>query len=114
LSQAELADAFGAAQSTIGSWESGAREPNHETTIRLAKFFGVSVDDMLGTRSQTEGSEIAPPVYDEEALALMEEMHKRDELKVLFSTSRHAKKEDIEAVNRLLKGLVGDPFNEDA
>lgn len=47
-SQQSFADSFGVAQSTVGGWESGKREPNYETTLRLAQFFGVSVDYLLG------------------------------------------------------------------
>lgn len=46
-SQQSFADAFGVAQSTVGGWESGAREPNHETTKKLAQFFNVPVDYLL-------------------------------------------------------------------
>ena len=40
-SQQSFADAFGVAQSTVGGWESGAREPNFATLYRLADFFHV-------------------------------------------------------------------------
>ncbi len=48
LSQYSFADAFGVAQSTVGGWESGKREPNFETMQRLADFFDVSIDFLLG------------------------------------------------------------------
>ena len=47
-SQQSFADAFGVAQTTVASWEGGKREPGHETTIRLAEFFNVTVDYLLG------------------------------------------------------------------
>ena len=47
-SQYAFADIFGVAQSTVGNWEAGKREPNYATTKRLADFFGVSVDYLLG------------------------------------------------------------------
>ena len=46
-SQQAFADAFGVAQSTVGGWEAGKREPNYETTIRLAEFFNVPVGRLL-------------------------------------------------------------------
>lgn len=57
LSQQAFADAFGVAQSTVGNWEAGKREPNQETTIRLAQFFGVSVDWLIGADAGDCGSE---------------------------------------------------------
>lgn len=47
-SQQAFADAFGVAQSTVGNWEAGKREPNYETTKKLAAFFNVSIDYLLG------------------------------------------------------------------
>ena len=48
MSQREFAKAFGVSQSAIGNWESGAREPNFDTIQRIAEFFNVSVDYLLG------------------------------------------------------------------
>ena len=47
-SQYTFADAFGVAQSTVGSWEAGKREPNLDTIQRIADFFSVTVDYLLG------------------------------------------------------------------
>lgn len=47
-SQKAFADAFGVAQSTVGGWESGKREPNFETTKKLAQFFDVPIDYLIG------------------------------------------------------------------
>ena len=55
-SQQAFADAFGVAQSTVGGWEAGKREPNYATTLKLANFFHVSVDYLLG---QTDQKDIA-------------------------------------------------------
>lgn len=48
MSQYVFAKDFGIAQSTVGGWESGKREPNFETVQKLADYFNVSVDYLLG------------------------------------------------------------------
>ena len=48
MSQYAFAKDFGVAQSTVGNWERGKREPNYATTQRLADYFDVSVDYLLG------------------------------------------------------------------
>ena len=47
-SQQAFADAFGVAQTTVASWEGGTRMPSHATILRLADFFNVSIDYLLG------------------------------------------------------------------
>lgn len=47
LSQAAFAKDFGVAQSTVGGWEAGTREPNFDTVQKLADYFDVSVDYLL-------------------------------------------------------------------
>lgn len=49
LSQKQLADKLGISQGTVGNWESGIREPNFQTVTKLAKYFNVSIDYLLGT-----------------------------------------------------------------
>lgn len=69
-SQQMFADAFGVAQSTVGNWEAGKREPNYEITMRLARFFGVSIDYLLGVEEKSEstpvpeGRLVQPPEYE--------------------------------------------------
>ena len=53
-SQYSFADAFGCAQSTVGSWEAGRREPPYKTLVKLADFFGVTTDYLLGRTDRPE------------------------------------------------------------
>lgn len=48
LKQSELAEALEVDQSTISSWESGYREPDFERLSKIAKFFEVTTDYLLG------------------------------------------------------------------
>ena len=48
LTQTQLAEATGFSQSAIAYWERGERTPSVEVIIKLAKFFGVSTDYLLG------------------------------------------------------------------
>lgn len=47
LTQADLANALGFSQQAIGSWETGRAFPDERTLPRIAKYFGVSIDDLL-------------------------------------------------------------------
>lgn len=48
LSQASLAIEIGVTQKAIDFWEKGINEPKASYIIKLAKFFGVSSDYLLG------------------------------------------------------------------
>lgn len=47
ISQKELAESLGVAQSSINYWEKGQRDPSITMVKKLADYFGISVDDFL-------------------------------------------------------------------
>jgi transcriptional regulator with XRE-family HTH domain len=57
ITQAQLGTAFDVAQQTIGKWEKGlGASPDPETIVRLADYFSVSTDYLLG---RTEYAEVS-------------------------------------------------------
>lgn len=48
LSQSELGQVVGVAQNTICNWENGSRQFDSEMLIKLAKYFDVTTDYLLG------------------------------------------------------------------
>lgn len=48
ISQVALAAALNVSQSTVASWENGSRYPDVGTLCRMADFFQVSTDSLLG------------------------------------------------------------------
>ena len=57
LSQAELGEALGLSRSAICLYETGKRAPDKETLIKIAAFFGVSLDYLLGLDNETKENE---------------------------------------------------------
>lgn len=55
LSQYDLANRLNMTRSSLGNYEMGVREPDFETTMKIATFFNVTVDELLG-RSPKEDS----------------------------------------------------------
>ena len=47
LTMKELGAEIGVAESTISQYETGKRQPDYETLLKLGEFFGVSVDFLL-------------------------------------------------------------------
>ena len=48
LGQTELAKAVGVSKGIISLWENGLRQPNMYSLIVLAKFFNISIDELVG------------------------------------------------------------------
>lgn len=52
LTQTQVADAVGLGRQAYAYYEKGEREPSTETLCKLADFFGVTVDELLGRTPQ--------------------------------------------------------------
>lgn len=48
MTMKELGKVIGVAEGTISQYETGKRQPNNDTLVLLANYFGVSIDYLLG------------------------------------------------------------------
>ena len=48
LGQVELAKQLGMSKGIISLWENGLREPNLSSLVTIARFFHVSLDELVG------------------------------------------------------------------
>lgn len=48
ITMKELGNEIGVAESTVSQYETGKRQPDYETLLKLSEYFGVSVDCLLG------------------------------------------------------------------
>lgn len=68
LTQKQFARAIGAAQNTVSQWETGTHGIDNDTLSRIANFFGVSIDYLLGNDFSPAEKSPADPEIDEAAL----------------------------------------------
>ena len=47
LSQQKLGEIFGFCNQTISFWESGSREPDLDTLLKISHYFEVSLEELL-------------------------------------------------------------------
>ena len=99
LTQAELAARLGISKSAVSMYERGNREPELSLLEKMADFFGVSVSALLGR----EAAELVNG--DAELTAYLEELRDRPELRMLFSLTKNATKEDVEAAVKIIEAL---------
>ena len=48
LSQEQFGEMFGVSRQSVSKWESDQTMPELATIIKIADFFGISVDELLG------------------------------------------------------------------
>ena len=48
IGQVELAKEIGVSKGVISLWENGLREPNMYSLILLAKYFKITIDELVG------------------------------------------------------------------
>ena len=114
-SQAEVAKAVGIATSTLGMYETGAREPDFETLEKIADFFNVDIDYLLG---RTDKTTVLPETVghyyiNDETREIAQEVFENPELRTLFHVARDIPPERLKAHIEFMKSLKaqekGDP-----
>ena len=105
-SQRALAEDLNLSKSAISMYESGTREPDHETTERIADYFNVDVDYLLGRSNVTlrYTDVLAEPYYDDETVQIVTDRLRRNpEYSVLFKASANVRPEDIDLVTKFIE-----------
>jgi transcriptional regulator with XRE-family HTH domain len=70
LLQKDMARLLGIAVSTYSLWETGTFEINNKSLKKLADFFNVSIDYLLGRDVATPQSTVLPPILTQTPIAL--------------------------------------------
>lgn len=73
LKQEELAKLLSISPSAIGMYERDAREPNDELTLKLANFFGVTTDFLLGKTDVRDTGKQIDDVLNEAMIGMSKE-----------------------------------------
>lgn len=104
--QEEIADILDVSRTTYGKWEKGTHRPDTDMLVKLAEYFNVSADYLLGISDERNAPNA--PTEEDEVWEMRREMSERTEMRTLFDLAKTAKKEDLDFANDLLKRLRGD------
>lgn len=98
----DVSKATGISAATLSSWKSGAYVPKAGKLQKIAEYFGVSVEYIMGVQQnvQPEGYYLNP-----ETAKVAQEMFENKELRVLFDAARDASPEDLRVVYDMLLAL---------
>lgn len=94
------AEEIGLSNSITTKWKKTGATPSGDTLAKIATYFGVSIDSLLG-------SDVKAPLVneDEELTDFLQMLKTRPECRMLFQISKDATKEDVEAAVRIIEAL---------
>ena len=87
ISPLKLAEKIGVPKSMVYEWKSGKREPSVENLVKIADYFGVSLEYLTGRDEKNDSSET--------------------ELIVMLRTARNISPEDHDALVKQFKENIG-------
>lgn len=95
---------IGLNRAAVAKWKGGSL-PTGATLAKLGDYFGVTADYLL--TGEEPAGDTAIDVVDEELREYLEELRSRPEKKMLFSVTKNATKEQIEAIVRMIEAMQG-------
>lgn len=100
--QSDLVTDLNLTASTVSDWANGKKYPRVDKMQLLADYFGILKSDL------TEEHETSKMTDDIELQEYLEELKNRSELRMLFSLTKGATKEDVEKAVRIIEALKKD------
>lgn len=99
LKQDQIAEILNVPCRTYGSWERNERQPDFETLLKIADFFQVSTDYLLGRVPMTVEvkKESPPPIGDDEMQLTFKLDEAPQDINALESMVRSLIKTEVEA-----------------
>ncbi|MYV21539.1 helix-turn-helix transcriptional regulator [Lactobacillus salivarius] len=94
MSQFQLAKVLDIATSTLGMYETGKREPSLKVMNRIANYFNVTTDYLLGRPDKKDDDAKTADIEDDDVIFTYE--------------GRRIPKEDLELIRRIMRGTRND------
>ncbi|MDU7057855.1 transcriptional regulator [Ligilactobacillus salivarius] len=94
MSQFQLAKVLDIATSTLGMYETGKREPSLKVMNRIANYFNVTTDYLLGRPEKKDDDTKTADIKDDDVIFTYE--------------GRQIPKEDLELIRRIMRGTRND------
>lgn len=97
LTQSQLAEVLDVSQQAVGKWELDKASPDDKTLIRIANYFGVTTDYLLGYDDK-------PTYYtDPETAMLAQELKDNPEYRALLDATKGLKPESVKEIMAFIK-----------
>jgi transcriptional regulator with XRE-family HTH domain len=114
LTQDDFAKELNMSRSAIAAYESGRNEPPYEVLRKIADFFQVTTDYLIGkTHIRNVTDEITNSIQDDpELLEFWDELKDREDLQILFKQTKNLDNKGIQQIIRIIKAIEDEEDNE--
>jgi transcriptional regulator with XRE-family HTH domain len=114
LTQIQLAKYLNTTHSTVNRYEKGVHQPDMDTLNRLAEYFNVTTDYLLGRTEERNNSEkVSEALQDDPELQEFWDMLKdREDLQILFKQTKNLDAKEIQQIIRIIKAIEDEEDNE--
>ena len=103
MSQAEFGQIAGVTDKAVSTWENGLKIPRMGAVQKIADYFHIPKSEILDDDHERKGT---PLVNDDPELTeYLETLRTRPEMRMLFSVSKDATKEDVEKAVAIIEAL---------
>lgn len=103
LTPSGAAAKIGFNRASVTVWKNSGNPPKTELLNKIAAYFGVSTDYLLGKEPKEK-----PLVNgDEELTEYLEMLRTRPEMKMMFQLAKDATKEDVEKAVKIIETMLG-------
>lgn len=104
LTGEQLASALNMKQSAISKWENGLQEPSKENLKKLAAYFHVSSDYLLGLTDEREPYK--KPLKFEEALKILENTKRNDDIFTITDNIKNLSDEQLHTIATIVESFT--------
>lgn len=88
--------------STVSDWANAKKYPRVDKMQKLADYFGILKSDLTEEHAEAQMTD------DIELQEYLEELKNRSEMRMLFSVTKNATKEDVEQAVKIIEALKKD------
>lgn len=110
ISASKMMKDLGFSSGLFSQWKKGLQNPSRKKLEMIAQYFNVSVDYLLGTPQiiQVYDENDNVVVIDDETRDIIDSLRTNPEMKILFSVTKKATKEDIIKAVKIIEALKDD------
>jgi transcriptional regulator with XRE-family HTH domain len=104
LTSRNLAKLLNVSQPTITRWENGLQEPSKKNVKKLASYFNVSSDYLLGLTDEREPYK--KPMKFEEALKILENTKRNDDIFTITDNIKNLSDEQLHTIATIVESFT--------